>query len=327
MKNKKAELLIYTVALTIVCGCAQNSTSSMSAQTTLSEENTDAADIAEEETSTEIIEEIEAESPEEAEEIFKNLLEAEISAEDEGILQIFTDDYDGDGICEAFAFTGVESEDEWQAYTGRSWFINHEEATVIMESDLGVENPGKVIDFGNRKYYTINEMYATARVTSIYTVRNNQAVEEEVSKMGDMAISEGNDCTISQSCYDTMYDAEMDIMLGHSWKMYYFHYSPDEDAIIEYKGREITADEAKALCPDGLLEEIEADSYTIDKIFIRENGILNINISNSDEVGNINYGNVNYDTVNGKYISAWRDDENTWQNSDFGGSYSASMFE
>lgn len=320
------------VALTVVCGCAKKTNSSEVTVPTAESEDAESTEVIEE--SIEITEEpVVAEtvmyaSAAEAEKAYMEQLTSSIVEGDEDILQIFTDDYDCDGSYEAFAFIGIHNENsEWEEYKGNIWYVDNDGAVMLEKIDLGVESPGEILDFSSRKYYMVYELYATARVSHIYSVRDGKAVPEAVSELGDLARVEGDNCTISVSAYDTIYDPTMDTMLGHSWKKYYFHYSATEDCIVEYLGDSIDSNKAEELCPEGLFEEMEAEGYEIGTIYLRENGIVNINYSCKAEDGTITYGNINYDTVNGCYIPAWDSEITDWKDSDFGGTYISAITE
>lgn len=330
MKNQKVKLLLYIVALTVVCGCAKTASTSTELQLSTGDEASGDAYIADVDTEADTDkgtdEQADDKSALSGNADYEEILKGAMSSKDGDILQIFEEDYDGDGSMEAYAFTGIYNGDsEWDTYNGRIWYVNNEAAVPVTEEAMSVSSPGQVIQFGKRKYYTVYEMYATARVSYVYTVRDGEYSEENISRIGDMVVSDSNNCTISVSGYDETYDASMDVMLGHTWKVYYFHYSIEEDAIIEYKGSVISPAQASSMCPQGLLEEIEASGKTIDSIILRENGIININYSSRDDNGWIVYGNANYDTVNGEYISAWGDEELNWINSNFGGTYDISI--
>ncbi|GEM_PF-1357096 len=262
-----------------------------------------------------------------AEERLKEKLEKELSDSDGPILGFACEDYDCDGSYEAFAFTGQVNEggEEFaDEYYGELWFVNDDGVSLIDDGEKYYLEICHVADFGTRKFLLQYEAYATARVTEIYTVRDGKPVEDGLSRVGDMCEPDGNEFTITLSAYDVSYDKEMDTYLGHSWKPYYFRFEGDE--FIEDVGVAIGRAEAESLCPKGMFDEIEAQGNTVDSIMLRENGILTVNYSHTDDAGNVDFKNANYNTEKKEYIDAWGTGEKTLSGSDFGGIYSLGIF-
>lgn len=262
------------------------------------------------------------------ENLYREMLQEAIGPSDGELLDFICDDFDLDGEYEAFGFTGISQEgDEYmpELHIGKIWFASKNGAEVICDDEKNFTNVFQLFDFGNRKYVGLSEWYVTARVTYLYTVKDGEAVEDNMSGVGDMAISESSEVSVLLSAYDSIYDPEMDGYIGHSWKPYYFYYDENTDAIVEYIGKEITEEDAVKICGENIIEEIEKEGYTIGKIYSRPNGILNINYISEAENGEINYHNANYDSKKESFIDAWGVGANTWKDSDFGGTYLAGL--
>lgn len=249
---------------------------------------------------------------------------------DDGVeVEITIDDFDLDGTNEAFAFLGSSYDDGdgfGTLYSGAFYYVTDDGYELIKESypvDFG--DCGEVLDFGARKYFRINNIYATAGVTELYSVKDGSYYEELCSGVGYVYNIVGNDCTITLSAYDTTYDSSIDAYIGHSWKPYYFCYDAGVDAIVEYVGEEISMEEAATYLPDGVLDEVMAEGYVVDNAFIRGNGILNVNYHFEESDGSIQYKNLNYDTNAGVYEDAWATGANDWNGSNYGGTYYASV--
>lgn len=262
----------------------------------------------------------------EAEPLYLEMLQAEVAGKE--IQNLICDDFDMDGNYEAFAFVGeMTPGDEYfpDSYSGDVYFINESGVKLVKEGTMEYADAGSVLDFGVKKYFIIEEMYATSYVTYIFSAENGDYIEDCYSGVGDLGSINGNDFTIAISAYDGIYDTENDNYMGHTWKQYYFHYSEEDGYIKEYEGEYITEDEASALLPKGVIEEMISKGEKIDNIILRENGILNVNFRN-EEGTDIVFNNVNYDTVNDKYVEPWGDPVDNWTDSSFGGIYTRTVF-
>lgn len=256
------------------------------------------------------------------EDYFYNTLQEEVG--DKTILQFSYLDYDNNGEYEAFAFVGSKNNgDEYMedSYDGDLYFVNAKGVTLVKEGTMPYISTGYIADFGNRKYYTLNEIYATGYLTYIYSADYESYFEDDLSRIGDMSETNGDDFTIIISAYDGEYDKEMDTYLGHTWKVYYYHYSKAKDALVKYESEEISLDIAKDFLPEGMIDEILGEGYEIENIILRENDIININYHIQHENGNITYKNANYNISTNTFIEPWGEPVNNWQDSDFGGTY------
>ncbi|MBR1441139.1 MAG: hypothetical protein IJ589_07945, partial [Lachnospiraceae bacterium] len=115
------------------------------------------------------------------------------------------------------------------------------------------------------------------------------------------------------------------IYIGHTWKNYYYYYDPEAGDFREYGAADITEEDLKAAVGFDLAEEIRGEGFTVDSIIRRDNGIINVNYSltakDDDGMVEIDYKNVTYIEKTGKFLDVWGSGENTWQASDFGGTY------
>lgn len=322
----KKKVIILTLALLILVGsgCQKSSDSGAdgkvkkekTTKTTEADETEETEEASIEETITEAAEETTIETEETTTEasneielsmeeiaLYDRLVE---SVGEENILSFFCDDFDMDGTYEAFALVGEDAGYEDSVfYDGTFYYISGKDdndVEAIKESDpVYFGSLGEVLDFGSRKYFVIHQDYTTARMSSIYTVRDGECVEDMFSNRGELRMADGYDFTITVSAYDGAYDFSSGNYLSHTWKPYYFYYSPEDDEIVEYVGQEITIDEANEFLNDDAIATLEADGYDIDNAYIRDNGIININYHAEGE-DSIHYSNLNYDTVNAKYL-------------------------
>lgn len=243
------------------------------------------------------------------------------------IQSFICDDFDLNGTYEAFAFVGEENDYDGEIlYSGEYYFINDNTVEMIKESyPVEFADCGTVIDFGTRKYFHVKQIYTTAGVSYLYSVNDEGYFEDNYSGIGSLYNLDGNDFCLSLSAYDGIYDVEMDTTIGHTWKPYYFHYDPSADAIVEYLGESISVEIAYNSLPAGVIDEIRDQGYTLSSMYMRDNGVINVNYE-MDEGNSIRYSNVNYDTVTGKFMDAWGNGTDTWEDSDFGGIYYRSIY-
>lgn len=343
MKKKiLVALLAFAVLLCASCdaksGSKKNKKDHKSSKTTVdevddeededNEETEESEEITEFEETTEESVEAEATTAQDIETTISDSLYAYIgNVSDDQIVTFYYDDYDMNGTTEAFVFVGVASDmDDFKTYDGAFYFVSGNDVELVSESFPTFMDMGQILDFGSRKYFLVNQLYTTSNVTEIYSVDGDSYFEDEYSRFGALYNVNGNEFTITLSDYDGFYDTEMEMFMGHTWKPYYFSYFSDIDAIEEYKGTDISIEEAAAYLPEGVLDEVIAEGYVIDRMYIRSNGIVNVNY-HKEEYGSVYYGNLNYDTVNQVYIDAYSmGEDNSWEHSSFGGIYYSNIY-
>lgn len=253
---------------------------------------------------------------------FKAILTATANPNEKQEILIHCDDFDYNGEYEAFAFVGtvpVEG-DDWGTYDGEIWYVDQNDC-IRLEDQESYYHIFKEMNFEKRKYICFDRFAVTESRTIIATVKDETAYIDNYSSIGNVYDVKGNDFLISLSVYDTTYDASLGFMLGHSWKPYYFYYDEAADCLCEYGAHEIDVNEATALLPSGAMDAIAEKKGTVTTCILRDNGILNVNYEIVQEDGSIQYNNANYDTIAKSYIDAYGSDENSLENSNFGGTY------
>ncbi len=242
-------------------------------------------------------------------------------------------DFDGDGHYEAFVFVGGEVDEDWGSAEGTVWYVNEARCKQIHDEFSFAVFDGAMfttIKAGDRKFVLFNDMYATSYVTNIYTVKNFDCVEANVSRVGSASYDESTgDMSITLSAYDYYCDyeagSEEPMWTGHTWKPYYFYYDEASEEFKEYVGQEITESELAEICGFDLAKEIRDSGYTVDAIYKRDNGIVNVNYSKEDIYDDgsrsITYKNANFDQRRGEFLDAWGTGDTGYEASDFGGTY------
>lgn len=258
--------------------------------------------------------------------------EAKVTQQD--VRHYLVDDFDGDGKIEGFMFVGEEPVDEWSGYSGTIWFVGDSECKQIHdEFEYVTYDDGSIfrtLEGGDKKFAAFSDMYTTAAVTNIFYVDGADCKESAVSRIGSAYIDEETgDLIITISAYDSMcdYEAGSDepMWTGHTWKPYYFYYNKGAGDFAEYGAKEITREELKSICGSDIAAVLESEGYEIGQIIERDNGIININYSqttvNADGSKSIDYKNATYDQRYHDFVNAWGDGETGIFSSDFGGTY------
>lgn len=270
----------------------------------------------------------------------RNLLTA-AGAQESDILLFDCDDYDGDGKYEAFMICGnaFESSDGISYKNETLWFAGADGCTSQLSDPYN--SPYRMIegkmDFGSRKYlFFYLDTNLTANTSVLWTVRDGKPIEESnLFQSGQVVYRDEDpreDFEIWVDAYDIFCERDYlgkddHLWIGHSYKPYFYHYDAVEDRIEAYGGEEISKEEFAKLSGTDMIEEIEAEGYTVGEIIHWENDIVTINyhevkLRGEDESEEIYiYDNVIWDNRVEDY---WRKDERgfkTWKGAGEGGSY------
>lgn len=272
--------------------------------------------------------------------------------EEDAILLIDYDDFDGDGVHEAFVFCGKSYYDYFGAtcYSGDYWFAGAD-ICVCLPERFGYGTRYRKIDgqmafdvSGHRqKYlYYYSDYCDTADISGIWTVKNGEPVEVSLPQSGQV-IYRGQSLGFElwADGYNNYYALPTeeqkrnedwqpdDMWFGHTWRPYFYHYDWEyETGIGELKKDEeqdITREELRSLCGFDLVGEVEAAGYEVTAI-VRWNpsDIVTINYTipanENDSFPVITYENIIWDCAAKDY---WRREERgvtSWENAGVGGS-------
>ncbi len=265
----------------------------------------------------------------------QNLLIA-AGGQESDILLFDYDDYDGDGRYEAFMIAGCKFDDYGtEKYDGRLYFARADGSVSALDVGHNLYRmiDGKM-DFGSRKYLFFYLNYnLTANISVIWTVEDGEPVEiSESVQRGQVVYRSGDDFEIVVDGYDQFCDEKYieetyDMWTGHTWKPYFYHYNYEDDRLEPYEGEEISAEAFNELSGADIIEEIEAEGYTVGEIIRWENDIVTINYHYVKTRGEDEsreryvYENVIWDNRVRDY---WRKDERhvtSWKNAGVGGTY------
>ena len=307
MKMTKRSLLIIAAAA-ILCGCTSETTGDMtvtSAETTSVSEST----VTETETSPEISEitEESGTSPE-SETTAEAISETDTStfADDangfemtdevrsmiefmeeytgrlefhEAVPKLFGD-FDGDGIKELIAY--IDAPDSLCGFN--IWCMNTADylSLEMLPPPTGNYVPlecsePEIVYSGDLAFLKIEGLFASNSISFYYRISDSKLSQCTIDGFAVQGLrpDENGDFTACHSTYDMNSDGT-----GHTWKPYWLYYSPDENTFYMYKGTDIS--EEKLLEYDGadkVLEKVKSENLTVTEIILRENGIININLT------------------------------------------------
>lgn len=207
-----------------------------------------------------------------------------------------SDDFDGDGTTEAFAFCGKAGS---QYLEGVLWYVNENYAVELCESGKW-ENP-EIIEIDGTNFL-FAENYDDG-FTYVFGIENSKVYETAVSgKFSNLEYQGGIDFTAEFTSYDYYDDDELSKNEEPTTKKYWFYlkdgefyeYGADDSLrradLRKYKAGSDVMDE---IYSKGLIDELlkkyypNADEETLayiaeeagyfHSIMLRENGILNLN--------------------------------------------------
>ena len=222
------------------------------------------------------------------------------------------EDFDNDGSEEAFALTGevIDDYDGKKLINGIVWFVKDKKAEKVTESGaMGFYDRFRTMTLGDTVYLMVDEVYATSIVTHVYLVDEGKVSEAPFSALGEVITDLDDDIRfrIMDSSYDMMYDDEMECMIGHTWKHYYFFYLDEEDKVYEYAGTSLSRDDAGYICGYDIVGKLIDPKDTITGMFLRGNGLLVINYEHPTDGGKEYYHYI-YDMTCDHLVDDYRDE-------------------
>ena len=193
------------------------------------------------------------------------------------------DDFDHDGVREAFAVVGTTLQEEGfgTLVEGEIWFATYQECYRIREKSTYYKDSVQKLHFGPGTYFAVEEFYATGVLSYLWGVEKSSAVAAPISGRGgaiDHVKGSGTNSTeftMEHSAYDGCADGT-----GHTWKPYYFYW---DKGMHEYGGKNLSS--AEFCMYEGgkeLLDRILSEGYIFTDIFYRNNGVITINYHSNE---------------------------------------------
>ena len=280
-------------------------------------------------------------SLEEQEELIRTAVENTLS-EGETIRKFCFEDYDRNDRPEAFVLTGKELEEaqgkEEAWYSGEEefdeedfdimmeqtnydsqdtlWFAYVQDGEVVSEKirEDGVDRRSDILRLNSATLFQCTDEGA-AGWADLYQVEENQCkvifygdtMDIHTNVIEENSTGESDDFQAAASAYDVMYDCDQEIMGGHTWKPYYFHY---EDGIVtEYKGQEISLSEFRQEYSNAeqMLKKYQK-KQEFSSAIKRENNIVHINLVKREKDGDEIYQNVTFQVLDGELTEPYVQD-------------------
>ncbi len=200
-------------------------------------------------------------------------------------------DFDGDGTGEMFAVTGTAGEAATEG-TSRIWYAGPEGVTCLMDDGEGYtalwqdEECIYAVNDSQKLFVVTCGTGGSALVSKCYYVRSAKAYEVDTGAYLEQL--DGEDFAFYPDAYDHLY---MDgSWSGHTRKAYYLKWTGN--GFEEYTAKEISIDELEKYdSSENILRRIKESGYEVASIFLRSNGIININAEQVFDSGR-NYENV-----------------------------------
>ena len=275
LKIKKSKYIFAAVlSLLLLGGCEKNpdssdssseqtspNTSVTSAEETSSVSVTTAAEIAKNEDKTTAV------NPDAEKTVLMRLVQNAASEGEERTFDVTDElfgDFDGDGRYELIA-----------QCKGYYWYTDGKK-TEILQDDLFGMTLGK-LDVGGQTVITMSAQ--NKQYTYLYTMKNGELTELEASgKFGEITAGGNGVFTAVRHDYDNCINESRE----NTWKPYWLYFEDGE--FKEYVGEKITkADFMKYTGGKAALDKIEADGGTVTDILYRENGIVNVNYTVTED--------------------------------------------
>ena len=191
-------------------------------------------------------------------------------------------DFDKDGKNELIAY--IEAPDTMTGYN--LWFASE---GYIEKIAPNAGNPvpteeikPEIVYSGDNAFIKLEYCYVSASFSDYFRIVNSQIAPctiEGYARQGLRPDGDSGDFTAAHSTYDLYSDGT-----GHTWKPYWLYFSPEDNTFYPYVGHLMTEEELlKYEGASDVLEKARSEGYEIADIYIRENGIININLRKYSE--------------------------------------------
>lgn len=250
---------------------------------------------------------------------------------EDAILFMDYDDYDGDGISEAFVFCGKSYDYYGEInYSGDFWFVGADQCMRLPER-FGSRSYRKIdglmtLGYEQKYLYYYSDYCFTANISGIWTVENGEPVEVNLPQSGQVVYrGDPYGFELWVDSYNNYYEPDGDLWTGHTWRPYFYHYDSQTGLLTPDEGENLSPKELEEICGFDLAGEVEAEGYEVTAIVRwRPSDIVTINytipLDEEDPLPQITYENIIWDCKAKNY---WRSEEwgvTSWRNAGVGGS-------
>lgn len=201
---------------------------------------------------------------------------------DEAVVRLYADDFDGDGVTEAYAMTAQSAfaaQEEDVPHALRLWFMKENGAPQeVANGDLFAN--ADVWEFSDKKLFHVVSAAATSEFSTVYFVAGGRAYS-----YGDFGGAllvrddpEKNTFTAYVRSYDAQIDPATHTGIGATEKPYYLWF--DGNFFCEYGGVAVREDQLRtANGADAILTALSDAGYALGTIYYRANGTVQINLT------------------------------------------------
>lgn len=202
------------------------------------------------------------------------------------------------GIDETYAFVYTKTGDDAFGFQGRALLIDRQSGSVKQELynvataenniPLGTLTP---IRIGERILFGWQNVYTTGTKDHYYTIING-TVKKCASMVDDTYLGDGVfQMRVEENVNDIDQNTNPELFFQHfgwAYHTYWCFWSEDALDLREYKGIEITREELAKLekekpAVQAYIQKREKDGYVFDSMYLRGNGILNVNFYKQQE--------------------------------------------
>lgn len=200
------------------------------------------------------------------------------------VSKVYYSDYDSDGVKEAFIIT-EKSQDQQSI-----WFASGTEVKKLAWAWITVGKGRGICKVSSKQKIFIAEGSAGGSSSWSYCYYVKKGRVYAVKRAGEGLIhNSGCNFTIYPGDFDSnCYNGDWS---GHTWKAYYLRWTGTH--FEQYTGTLISQSKVKSYSGgSGYLKQIQESGYKIGKIYYRNNGIININVSREVTNRGTDYSNV-----------------------------------
>lgn len=216
-------------------------------------------------------------------------------AVNETVVSVFVDDYDCDGVSEAYAMTSVYTLPEGTTSASVSlWFVKDNFAEKLHDAKNIALNP-KIWDFSDKKLFCTVGNNNGSTVSTVYFIAENTAFSYGTFD-GELyrESNGGNNFYLAKKESDKYLNVLSQQSFGETTKPYYLYF--DGNFFCEYGGSKIRDDQLRTIDgADTILSALVKGGYTVDEIYYRERKIPNDTQKERDGIFNINISKMNLD--------------------------------
>lgn len=236
------------------------------------------------------------------------------------ITKVLYADYDGNGKKELFAVCGKMSDFNVR---NQIWFASTKQVKHINTSNMSVYSAKRAKVSKKQNLFVAEYGGGGSGSSSVWYYVKSGKLKGNNVKFSGLTQIKGKNFKITEHAFDNCeYDG---ISTGHTYRRYYIKWTGKK--FKEYVGKKISQKTLKKYSKgSSYLKQAKSLGYTIDKIYKRGNGIININIHKSDSYSRYNENiNLKIKKKSVSLIVINKNGSNIVEKSSYGGIYKAKL--